>query len=131
MVLRIGHIYEGYRIYSDPYPGMHNLGTMVTKQARSFGTRPPFISHELQTVLCRESMNTERRHIMDIKTLYSKKTKAKIKVALCMLFFPDPGLIVEGVYEVNSIDNQIKKMVLEKENQPIVIVCPKDECKER
>ncbi len=66
---------------------------------------------------------------MGIKELYSKKTKAQLELAACFVFAPDPVVIVERIYKVISIDNQIKKAVLEKEEQPIVVVCSKD-CKD-
>ena len=67
---------------------------------------------------------------MDIKSLYNKRTRKTIKALVLGLVFPDPGLIIETIVEIKSIDNQIKKEVLGAENKPLVIVCPRDNCKD-
>lgn len=67
---------------------------------------------------------------MDIKSLYNKRTRKTIKALVLGLVFPDPGLIIETIIEIKSIDNQIKKEVLGAENKPLVIVCPRDDCKD-
>lgn len=67
---------------------------------------------------------------MSIKEMYSRRTKAMLKGLLFLLVIPSPGLAVESFAQASSIDRQIKRMVLEEENKPIVVVCPNKTDKE-
>ena len=61
---------------------------------------------------------------MSIEELYKKRTKATLKGFLFLFLIPSPGLAIESFSQAKSYDAQIKKMVLEKEKEPIVVICP-------
>ncbi len=61
---------------------------------------------------------------MSIEELYKKRTKATLKGILFLFLIPSPGLAIESFAEARNYDSLIKKTVLEKEKEPIVVICP-------
>ena len=61
---------------------------------------------------------------MSIEELYKKRTKATLKGLLFLFLIPSPGLAIESFTEARNYDSLIKKTVLEKEKEPIVVICP-------